>query len=459
MIDTYILYFLLLGMALGLILMTAIYNVVLYYYNLEKPFLYYALMQLGIIVIFLYDIDVMVILFPSHILNRELGYELFSLYTLFFILMFSSSFLQLPKALPKHEKALKIIRLLIFIDVIYYPTSIIFEHYIFLFILSYVVYLGYLRVKQNYQPARFFLLGWISFLIATLSDFFLDFYVISDIIFNPMFIGSVVEAIILAIALSFHIKEIKDEKEQQKELMIHQSKLASMGEMLGNISHQWRQPLTHLSYAFMNLDILEDKQQRSKIIEEGIKRLEFMSQTIDDFKDFYAPSKKKEYFSVAKEIHKILELILDNEVKIEIEIIEECNLFNYKNEFKQVVLNIISNSQEVLLEKEVKAPKISIVIEKYSISISDNAGGIKLDNIEKIFEPYFTTKKDGLGIGLYMSKMIIEKNMGGELRVRNIRCGVEFMLIFSSSYRLKAKKNTPKNTPAVQSPLFIEVDL
>lgn len=105
-------------------------------------------------------------------------------------------------------------------------------------------------------------------------------------------------------------------------------------------------------------------------------------------------------------------------------------LFNYKNEFKQVVLNLLVNAKDILATRKIYNPRIAITIEKNSISIEDNAGGIKLENIEKIFEPYFSTKEEGLGIGLYMSKLIIEKNMGGKLRVENSRYGALFRIVF-----------------------------
>ncbi|MDQ7047231.1 MAG: ATP-binding protein [Sulfurovum sp.] len=101
-------------------------------------------------------------------------------------------------------------------------------------------------------------------------------------------------------------------------------------------------------------------------------------------------------------------------------------MLNHKNEYKQVILNLLNNAREVLLEREIPSPKIVIIIDKAQVSISDNAGGIKLSNIEKVFEPYFSTKTKGLGIGLYMSKVIIEKNMGGKIEVKNSQNGAIF---------------------------------
>ena len=107
-------------------------------------------------------------------------------------------------------------------------------------------------------------------------------------------------------------------------------------------------------------------------------------------------------------------------------------ILNYKNEYKQVLLNLLTNAKDILLERKIALPKIIIKINSTTVRISDNAGGIRIKNIEKIFEPYFTTKEKGMGIGLYMSKIIIEKNMGGKMNVRNGEDGAVFQIIFKS---------------------------
>ena len=307
-------------------------------------------------------------------------------------------------------------------DLIYYPMSFIFEYHLHLLLFIYILSLGYLRGKQGDISSRFFIIGWSILFIGILIDEFVKSTTYT------MYVGSVFEAIILAIALSFQIKELKKEKEKQEKLLIHQSKLATMGELLGNIAHQWRQPLTRLSYTFMNIEDVEDKKESKILTKEGTEQLEFMSQTIDDFINFYAPNKEKEYFSLAEEITNILNFLHYSEIKIDLKIEDDKIIFNYKNEFKQVLINILSNAKDILIDRKIKNAQITIIIDVNSITIRDNGGGIKLDNIEKIFEPYFSTKKNGLGIGLYMSKIIIEKNMDGMLIVSNIMDGVEFAI-------------------------------
>jgi C4-dicarboxylate-specific signal transduction histidine kinase len=155
-----------------------------------------------------------------------------------------------------------------------------------------------------------------------------------------------------------------------------------------------------------------------------------MSQTIDDFRNFYAPTKTKEEFSLAEESQKVIDLISFEKIVLELIVIEDTKIFNYKNEYKQVLLNLLTNAKDVLLERNIASPKITIEVNDLQITVSDNAGGIEHENMQKIFEPYFTTKEQGLGIGLYMSKMIIKKNMSGVLSVKNNKDGAVFSLDF-----------------------------
>ncbi len=208
--------------------------------------------------------------------------------------------------------------------------------------------------------------------------------------------------------------------------------------MIGNIAHQWRQPLTCLSYNFITLkesanQNLLDKKYLDKKLDEATVQLEFMSQTIDDFKDFYSPHKNKELFSLEEATKQALELMQNslqaNSIEVVLDIQEDIEIENYKNEFKQVLLNLLSNSKDAFLKQEIKLFKIVITINKNSITISDNAGGIDAEVIDHIFEPYFSTKEGSTGIGLYMSKRIVEKNLDGVLSVENDSKGAVFTIV------------------------------
>jgi PAS domain S-box-containing protein len=241
-------------------------------------------------------------------------------------------------------------------------------------------------------------------------------------------------------------KQIK--KIRKNELILfQQSKLASMGEMIGSIAHQWRQPLNSLAIKkerimvdFEDGDL--DESAMKKYSNEVDITLEYMSNTIDDFRKFFNPSRDKMPFSIFSAIDSISLIFsaqLENhDIKLNInknENIYDIRVFGYENEFKQVIINIINNAKDAILINNIKKAQINLDIytkdKKVFIDISDNGGGIPKDVIFRIFEPYFTTKfeSQGTGIGLYMSKTIIEKNMSGSLLVRNIKNGTCFTVV------------------------------
>lgn len=238
--------------------------------------------------------------------------------------------------------------------------------------------------------------------------------------------------------------KIEVEKQREKEkLLIQQSKLAALGEMIGNIAHQWRQPISAVSTIMMNIkwtaiskgvpkDFIDDK------IKEANEQLNYMSQTIDDFRNFFKPDKQKENFDVkieTQKAYKIVEATLKNShIDLQIFTSSVYKVYGYPNEFSQVILNLLSNAKDVIIEREIKEPRIEINLyqNKNNIycEISDNAGGIKEENMQKVFEPYFTTKdSNGTGIGLYIAKEIIEKHMNGKLQIKNTKLGAKFIIM------------------------------
>ncbi|ADG92066.1 histidine kinase [Arcobacter nitrofigilis DSM 7299] len=240
-------------------------------------------------------------------------------------------------------------------------------------------------------------------------------------------------------------KKVQEEVKKQREkenLLIQQSKMAALGEMIGNIAHQWRQPISAVSAIMMNIKwtaIAEG--MNKKFIDDRMKeaneQLGYMSQTIDDFRNFFKPNKEKELFDLDLEVRKTYKILKDtlqnNNINFQIFSNKEIIVFGYPSEFSQVVLNIISNAKDVLIERNTDKPKIEVHIlkdeENIYCKITDNAGGIEEEIINKIFEPYFTTKESrGTGIGLYISKEIIQKHMNGLLIVKNNEVGAEFTI-------------------------------
>ena len=228
------------------------------------------------------------------------------------------------------------------------------------------------------------------------------------------------------------VVDITEMKSKDK-LLFQQSKMASMGEMLENIAHQWRQPLSLISTASTGLQIQKELGLSSNDDElKGLKKIndtaQYLSQTIEDFRDFFSPDKEIHNFSVLEVIKKNLGLFdamfKSNGIEIVFDNNDDIFINNYENELAQALVNIFSNSRDAM-QKITSEKYIFINLEKEEnlvvISIKDNAGGIDEKIISNIFEPYFTTKhqSQGTGIGLYMTHQIIEKHMNGLINVKN----------------------------------------
>ena len=229
------------------------------------------------------------------------------------------------------------------------------------------------------------------------------------------------------------VEELELRREQEKAL-IQQSKLASMGEMIGAIAHQWRQPLNELSIRIQKLKYNYEKDEIdakfiSNFIQKNKNTIDFMSKTIDDFRNFFRIDKEKKEFYVREAIDEVLNIqgaqLKNHGILVEIRG-DDFNFNGHRSEFQQVILNIISNSKDAFISNNIKDPKIDITLDKNTIFIQDNAGGIQDEIIDRVFEPYFTTKEqgEGTGMGLYMSKMIIEDNMNGKINIQNKNDGV-----------------------------------
>ena len=269
---------------------------------------------------------------------------------------------------------------------------------------------------------------------------------IMDAHIKKFFFSSLVALLLFTILYLFvyiiYKKDLILQKEQEK-LIANQNKLASMGEMIGNIAHQWRQPLTQLSSILINLELhqergkLTQKKLKAKIAEAN-EQITYMSSTIDDFRNFFSASREKTHYPITQSIELVKHLMnatLDrNGILLHIEIEEDFVLFGYPNEMTQAIVNIVNNAKDVLIERKIASPCITIKAFRgdrcSKITIEDNGGGIKIDPIDKIFEPYFSTKHTsiGTGIGLYMTKTIIEKNNNGTISVYNTAKGACFTI-------------------------------
>ena len=215
----------------------------------------------------------------------------------------------------------------------------------------------------------------------------------------------------------------EESKKQTEQLMIHQSRLASMGEMIGNISHQWKQPLAQISSALINLELYQERKKldEAKIyefIEETSKQINFMSETVDDFKNFFSPNTLRKEFKVLEVINqtiKILNATLKKyQIEVQLDVRENFELFANFNEIIQILINIINNAKDAFKQSYTKPRVIKISAflkdDRKNLCVQNNAGAIKNSFLKVIFEPHFSTKESGSGLGLYMSRLIARKN-------------------------------------------------
>lgn len=331
--------------------------------------------------------------------------------------------------------------------------------------------------NQEYFTKLKFETNSVSIYLASLMNYDLSLAItekrITDKIFNTIIIFSFISifivflfSTILSLFITKHFRQIHDLQEKEVEektrelkdlnnklelkiaqelsknrkkdlIMFQQARFASLGEMLNNIAHQWRQPLGSISMIIQSFQV---KMQFSKLTPEFVEQktkdalllAQNMSNTLDDFKNFFDPSRAKKRFFIKDCLEHSIELskyILNKEgIKIELIIKKDIEIYSYYNELSHVFLNIISNSKDALISNVDKNDRIIKIIvnskkEFIFVNIIDNGGGIPLDIMPKIFEPYYTTKykSAGTGIGLYMSKQIIERHIKGQISCKNIK--------------------------------------
>ncbi|MDD3294708.1 MAG: ATP-binding protein [Geobacteraceae bacterium] len=239
-------------------------------------------------------------------------------------------------------------------------------------------------------------------------------------------------------------EKIRDEVAKNREkdhLLILQSRQAAMGEMIAGIAHQWRQPLTSISLLIQDLGETYvfggfDKEYLDDTISKTLNIIQHMSRTIDDFRGFFKRDKEKKAFNLRQNVDRAVSFVETglryNNVAVEVDIDDDLIVVGYPNEFSQALLNIIGNARDIFRERLTEKPVIRI--EGYRkkkrtvITVTDNGGGIPREIIHRIFEPYFTTRalENGTGLGLSMSKTIIEKHMEGKLTACNVEGGAQF---------------------------------
>lgn len=239
-------------------------------------------------------------------------------------------------------------------------------------------------------------------------------------------------------SLHNRVQETVTELRHKDQILISQGRQAAMGEMIGNIAHQWRQPLNVLALLIADIQCT---QQENELTDEYMNEsaatanllIQKMSSTINDFRNFFCPDKEIVAFSAMVQIKLAINMVeaafKNNSISISVEADSDCTLQGFPNEYSQVLLNLLNNAKDAIVDTETTKGQIIITLKEQDdmgvVTVRDNGGGIPEAILNKIFEPYFSTKNLGTGIGLYMSKMIIERNMNGHITAKSIEGGSE----------------------------------
>jgi PAS domain S-box-containing protein len=256
-------------------------------------------------------------------------------------------------------------------------------------------------------------------------------------------------------SLQQEVKRAVAEVRDKDHMLMKQSRQTALGDMLSNIAHQWRQPLAAVAAIIQNFDdAYEEGEMDAAYLDNNIDKvldiITGLSNTIDHFRSFFKPNKQKNKFNVCQVLNKLLkftkETMREADIKIKTNLQQDCYVYAYENEFSQVVMNILLNARDIFQERQIDKREIIINVYKKSteivIEIVDNAGGIEPDILDRIFDPYFSTKKTGqdTGLGLYMAKMIIEQNLEGSLAAANWENGAKF-IISVKAYEQSMREN------------------
>jgi len=248
-------------------------------------------------------------------------------------------------------------------------------------------------------------------------------------------------------SLEFKIEEETAKRVQAEQAMFSRTKMILMGEVMGMVAHHWRQPLNALGitiqdmpYAFKAGEINE--QYLKDAVESSMRHINMMSKTIDDFRNFFSPSQSKHNFCIEEAITSILNItgpsLKEYGIDVHLKLDTKHTIDSYESEFKQALLNLISNSKDAIIERGGELKLINITVEDRDgglvIAIEDSGGGIPINIMDRIFEPYFSTKEQGkgTGIGLYMVRQLVERHIGGTITVSNGKMGARFEIRLGS---------------------------
>ncbi len=435
----------------SIMLTLAFYNATLYFFNRRKEFLLYALYMITPAIGLMYKYG---LLFNHFHLYGEKTYwfNLTAILMTAFLVLFLKQVLDTKEMDKKINYLLNSVLYLVVINVaialvVNLTFAIEIFKFIFLYTFTIILYLGYYLYKTSHPLAKifsiaylFYMSGMIITILAMSGAVEMNFFT-----FHSGGLGLIIEGLLFSYLMHYNIKILEQKIRDQKEIIISKNKKAQLGDMISAITHQWKQPLSRITSITSLLEFKIDKKAKipTKELSEKITQINsntiFLSDTIDDFKDFFNPNIIANECDLATVIQRAIELSVDDTMTKEITITTDLNFTKkvniHKNELLHIILNILQNSKEAFKRSahEIKIIKIIGYMkdEKLYIDIVDNAGGIDKASLPFIFNEHYTTKekKSGSGIGLYLTKVILENHLKGSIEVKNINGGAMFRII------------------------------
>ena len=424
------------GFTFGIVAMTIFYTLIRGIYSKEFIYLSYALMQIFSL---LFIVSYSQLFFLNDFLQ-----ELSLTFATLFAFSFAVGFYQ-GSFFPKINNQKELWGYTFMFICIVLSA---FYHYMLFEYLPYTViyFILFISVAFNYQqgvkPTFIYVVGWSLLCLFLYFANFKALYTQQGYI-DIVLVAFCIEAILFTLSIAYKYQELNNENKDYQQQLIDQSRLVQVGQMMANITHQYRQPLNNLSYILINLSTAFKNNKLTseyfeKKLEQANSQLSFMSKTIDDFKEFYTPSKEKKDFLVQDAIYKAITIIQaelkEKNIALTFDATNEyITVFGIENELSHVILTLLSNAKDALINQNL--PHIHIHLSsnssEVSVCIQDNGRGIK--DINKIFTPYYTTKKEGFGIGLAMAKTIVEQSFKGRIEGTNTKKGAMFTLFFEKS--------------------------
>lgn len=446
------------AMMVGILILALSYNLFFYFFLQENVFIIYvAFITIQLVYVFLYSANILYFVdhFPFYahafLISQFVA-------TLFFILLLQN-FFHTQERFPHFERLFNAanIAIVIFIVIALFDLSLAYQiKALFIFLLPPLFISFFWHQRKSID--LLLISGWIIYFLVTLYIILVYSNTITlgndnyYLIHYTYYIGIMPEAILFSLALSHTFYRTKEEKirllqesRHKNKILQFKHKISTLGEMYGNIEHQWRTPMAAINGTLLALYIEVEKnkkictlskQKLFEKIDQCEEHILDMSKTMSDFKSFYQEDTQQTTFLVKTAIDKAITIVKHlfeyHHIEIDFKREENIELDGYPNELAQILLNFFSNAYRAFIKNHIDHPKLTIELrreeERVIILITDNAGGIDKAIIDKIFDPLFSTHQSS-GLGLYMSKTIVEEKMHGLLRIKNFKNGVQVKLV------------------------------